>query len=779
MPQITIDQALQLAYQHHQAGRLAEAEKIYRQILALQPAHADALRLLGALAGQVGRWDAAAELIRQALRVRPNDAEAHYNLGRALMDGGKPNEAVAACRQAILLKPDYAEAHNNLGIALKTLGQLDEAVAAYRQAIALKPDYAEAHNNLGNALKGIGEPDQVIASYRHAIRIRPEYAEAHFNLGFALQSAGRMEEAIASYRQAVHLQPGYAEAHANLGIALKNAGRLDEAVAAYRQAVGLRPDVVETRYNLANAFKDAGNLNEAIAAYRQAIAIKPDFAEAHNNLGIALKDKGQFDEAVAAFRQAVALRQNWPEAHVNLGNALRDGGQFDEAISCFQQVLAAHPDYAAVLNQLTTLLAAEGRFDQVMQEYQRASMRFDSGTDLGAAPPSPRLPYIGDRIILLRCPRDLRQELRARGLGDWNPDIPGAKAAWFDPIASCMAVSEHKARAAATRVFIDIVSRNQAAMSGRICTIWMDEIPLEMAPVVREAAGDDRLEITAESVADVVRQIEPHAKPRPDTAGKVFAICSIRNGALDLLPHWLEHYTKLGADELLLGVFDDLSPTLRDEIARCADRWRFTCFTQTWNGIPESVNEWQRRSGCRQAGATPETWILHTDLDELHEFPAPLNEIIAAADGKGIAAVIGWLLDRVAADGSMPTVRASPSLWQQFPIGCRLTAGVLGTVSQKIMLAQYAVPVYNGHHYIEGGARLGHIPIGRAEQYIVHHFKWHGDVLARMEWSLSQPNTQPEWKLEANSFLNWLKAGGGRINLDDPAIAARKGPCAV
>ena len=50
----TISEALAIAVQHHQAGRLQAAEQIYRQILAVEPNHADAIHLLGVIAHQVG-----------------------------------------------------------------------------------------------------------------------------------------------------------------------------------------------------------------------------------------------------------------------------------------------------------------------------------------------------------------------------------------------------------------------------------------------------------------------------------------------------------------------------------------------------------------------------------------------------------------------------------------------------------------------------------------------------------------------------------------------------
>jgi protein O-GlcNAc transferase len=179
---VTTLQAFELALQHHQAGRLAYAEELYRKILAQQPDHADALHLLGVIAHQVGRHDVAVDLIRKALVLIPDNAAAQSNLGEAYRTAARFDEAIAAYRRALQLNPDSPQAYNNLGIALREQGQLDEAVAAYRRALELKSDYPEAHNNLGNALKDQGELTEAIAAFRYALRFKPEDARAHSNL---------------------------------------------------------------------------------------------------------------------------------------------------------------------------------------------------------------------------------------------------------------------------------------------------------------------------------------------------------------------------------------------------------------------------------------------------------------------------------------------------------------------------------------------------------------------------------------------------------------------
>jgi len=292
---VTLHQQLESGISHHQAGRLADAERIYRQILAQQPDDAVAMHLLGVIAHQAGRNDIAVDLIRRALSFRPDYAEAHANLGNALKDQGQLAEAIASYRQAIRLKPDHAEAHFNLGNALKDLGQVDQAIASFRDAVRLKPDYAQGHNNLGIALLASGQIDDAIASYRQAIRIKPDHASAHNNLANALKDTGQLDEAIASYRHAIRLKPDFAEAHSNLGAALQSNGRLDEAIASFGQAIRLKPDYSKVYNNLGNALKDLGQLDEAIASFRQAIQLKPVDAIAHSNLVFTLQFHPGYD----------------------------------------------------------------------------------------------------------------------------------------------------------------------------------------------------------------------------------------------------------------------------------------------------------------------------------------------------------------------------------------------------------------------------------------------------------------------------------------------------
>jgi predicted O-linked N-acetylglucosamine transferase (SPINDLY family) len=315
---MTVQQAFALALQHHQAGRLAVAESLCRQILTVQPNHADSWHLLGVIAHAAGRGDLSVQWIRWAISLDPDNALAYYNLGNALKEQGQVDEAIAAFREALTRQPASAEAHNNLGNSLHELGQFNEAVDHCRRAIALKPDFVLAHYNLGNALKDRGDIIEATAAYRRSIDLNPDFAPGYNNLGIALSEQKKNEEAVAAFREAIRHDRHLHKAHNNLGMALLQQHRINEAIASYRCALELVPDYFDAHVNIGIAYREKGQYENAVIHCRRALALKPDSAEASNNLGNALKSLGYVAEAIAAHRRSLQIKPDDSRVHSNL-----------------------------------------------------------------------------------------------------------------------------------------------------------------------------------------------------------------------------------------------------------------------------------------------------------------------------------------------------------------------------------------------------------------------------------------------------------------------------
>ncbi|MBC8338312.1 MAG: tetratricopeptide repeat protein [Rhodospirillales bacterium] len=261
------DSLVQQAREHHMAGRLGEAERLYRQ----------------------------------ALEIRPEAAEIMSKLGAALAVQGKFTEAVSVLRRAIGNAPDLAEAHNNLGSIFQMQGRLDDAVEPLRRALDIDPNQAAAHANLGNILLQQGRPEDAAQSFQKALEIEPDTAQALNGLGSALLQQNKGEEAGDAFHRALAITPDQPEILSNLGNLLRNQGKYDEAVETLQKAVALQPKLTEAHINLGNALKSRGDWDGAMDAYKSALSLEPDNAETHWNNAQVLLMTGQFPEGWAEY----------------------------------------------------------------------------------------------------------------------------------------------------------------------------------------------------------------------------------------------------------------------------------------------------------------------------------------------------------------------------------------------------------------------------------------------------------------------------------------------
>lgn len=165
MTQMTIQQALALAWKHRQSNQLADAESVCRQILGADPQNADAMSILGLVVALSGRVDEGITLTGQAIARRPSEALYQCRLGSILLVNHRLQEAVEVYRKTIALKPDLADAHNDLGNALKQLGDVTGAIQSYRKAIASAPQSPIPHNNLGLMLLLLGQFEEGFREY--------------------------------------------------------------------------------------------------------------------------------------------------------------------------------------------------------------------------------------------------------------------------------------------------------------------------------------------------------------------------------------------------------------------------------------------------------------------------------------------------------------------------------------------------------------------------------------------------------------------------------------
>lgn len=388
---LSVADALEKAVAHHRAGRLQQAEQLYRAILQVQPQHPDANHNLGVLAVAVGQPEAALPLFMIARRANPGVVQFWLSSADALLRCERPTHAWAlldeactggldenGCERLIAWLRQEGAAEAAVGALLQEAfahhrrGDLDAARMGYMRVLQAVPEHADALHLLGVIAHQRGDNPEADRLMRSAIAKNDAVALYHCNHGLVLAASGRLEEALNAYARALRLQPDYAEAHNNRATALKDLGRCDEALAACERALELMPDYVEPLYNKANVLLELGHMAEANQAYARTLELRPQFAEAWNNKSVALRYLGRLEEALKASDAALVVRPDHVDAHNNRGNALKELGRFTEALAAWDRVLELAPDHAEAHGNRSAALKELGRVQEALSACERA-----------------------------------------------------------------------------------------------------------------------------------------------------------------------------------------------------------------------------------------------------------------------------------------------------------------------------------------------------------------------------------------------------------------------
>jgi len=302
----TIQQRLAEASQLHRSGHVADAEKIYREVLAENPGFPDALHLLGILAHQQGRLDEAGDLLMQAVETQPERPGFHIGLGRLLADRGQWGDAAAAFRRALSLQPKAAECCYLLGRVLVEDGKLEEAVRAFEACVRLAPHHLGAWNQLGRRLVELERFDAAIVAYQAIVAAKPDNRIGWQNLGNIQLHQRRFDEAESAFSRAVGIDPRVAEGWYGIGASRSGAGRSDAAAEALSEALQRDPDHVPSLLEMARLERDAGRFVEALRHLQHAEAQEEDNLSVQFELGATLYLLGRKEEATLALRRAIA-----------------------------------------------------------------------------------------------------------------------------------------------------------------------------------------------------------------------------------------------------------------------------------------------------------------------------------------------------------------------------------------------------------------------------------------------------------------------------------------
>jgi tetratricopeptide (TPR) repeat protein len=364
----TIEEALALAFQHHRAGRLAEADEVCRRILDVSPDHAEAIHMRGVVAFRNGDAAGAAALIGRAVEHAPHLVQGWLNLANILKSQGQPADAVEPQRRVVALDPGNPGHAIELANLLTAVGRHGEAAAAFTRVLLLVPDNAGVITGLARVLMPLNRLVQVEGLLRRARRLAPGDMDVAAELGRVLEALRVWDEAGDCLAAVAAARPQDTALALRAGIALRNANRDDEAAGLFRTlaagagaGAGAGADDkaagdarADAACQLGLIERQAGRLAEAEAAFRAALARHPWHALAHFHLGLTLRLMGRDGEAFADPHGLAGQ-------HAVRAGELAAAGRLKDACAHYLESLLFAPGDEAVRTALRAVLAERQR----------------------------------------------------------------------------------------------------------------------------------------------------------------------------------------------------------------------------------------------------------------------------------------------------------------------------------------------------------------------------------------------------------------------------------
>ena len=191
------------------SGDLTQATQKLEEATKLDPAHVDALEVLGVLYSKVDRLDDAIETMKRLARVAPNHVMAHANLSRFYVAKGMILEAEQAQAEArrlswkAELKAQNIKAKSAEEESRDQEKEIQRRIERYQKVIDLDPNDVLGYFSLGSAYLDAKRLSDAKFAFEKAIEVDPHHSPSYFNLGLSLESLGQKDEARRIYQKGI------------------------------------------------------------------------------------------------------------------------------------------------------------------------------------------------------------------------------------------------------------------------------------------------------------------------------------------------------------------------------------------------------------------------------------------------------------------------------------------------------------------------------------------------------------------------------------------------
>lgn len=258
-------------------GKVDEAVKMIKEIIADDPDIIDAYFSLGNIYFKQGNYEEAIANFQESLNRRPDDTFTVINIANAYRRMEKYEEAEKFILDHLNKGMSDSQLFFILG-GIKILQKKeDEAIKYYEQCLELNPSSTSSHNALAAIYLN---KDDLINAERHidsVLELNPKLTNAQYYLAQLLEKSGKIREAMEAYKKELEHSPHHFKASFNLSRLYRTLGQEEDELKYLEITIENNSDFPMSYFYLARIYLNRGErFEEAISLVKKGIELKPE-----------------------------------------------------------------------------------------------------------------------------------------------------------------------------------------------------------------------------------------------------------------------------------------------------------------------------------------------------------------------------------------------------------------------------------------------------------------------------------------------------------------------
>ncbi len=339
----------------YKAGKLREAETLFRKALEVKSDYSEAWYLLGVLKQKQGRLEKAQESFEKAVETSPDAPDFKIKLATFFIGNGEQEKGKSLLVEISEESLTTSKSKIDIGKAFRSLGDWEKAEHFFRKVVETDSNHQNALNNLGNVLSQQNKFDEAQKYYEQLITINPQLPQPYLNLGVLHGMKQSTELAIQYLQQALVLKPDWKEPYERVIQMLIGQKDWTKATIVAKKAIEVHSEHLPFYEYLASIYGNLKNYGRVAKIAKHILKIQPEHPEANYQMGVVLAENGRTKEGIPYFEKAMGIAKAPMQAQFYLAKAYRDLGRYQEAKENFEEIVQQNPTFYGAKHELDLL----------------------------------------------------------------------------------------------------------------------------------------------------------------------------------------------------------------------------------------------------------------------------------------------------------------------------------------------------------------------------------------------------------------------------------------